>query len=106
MGPRVRDRIGDPFYRRRIARGDPTPWWDDRPADPPEWIAWVLDDFWELCTDRPVSVAGLAPLPGSVLREYVAFHGITERELFMRLIRALDSRYLAFYRRRDDSDGA
>ena len=51
-------------------------------------------------------MAGLAPLPGSVLREYVAFHGITERELFMRLIRALDSRYLAFYRRRDDSDGA
>lgn len=58
----------------RIERGDPTPFWDQRPQSP-EMLSWVWRAFDALITCRSVGMAE-GPIPWTAVDRYAQRYGI------------------------------
>lgn len=63
---------------------------------------WYWKAFGELSTDRPSSMGGVTAIPFSAIRGYADEYQLTqsERDVFFRVIRALDNRYREHERER------
>jgi hypothetical protein len=60
-------------------------------------VEWYYDAFWMLDPGRPVYQGSLGRIPLSEISAYIELFGIVEietRQLFIRMIRALDSVYV------------
>ena len=53
-----------------------------------------MEAFWEISTDRPITMGGAAPIPRSAISDYINTEGITEARAFRRIQRILDNGYL------------
>jgi len=65
-------------------------------------LTWLTDAFWDLTTDRPISMGGMAPIPRASVSDFIQTEGITETQTFRTLIRAMDTAYMKAVRRKTE----
>lgn len=73
--------------------GRPFPPWDRRPRLRDD-VLWAWEAFADLSTCRPGG-EGVRAIPWTALNEYARAHGIWDAHRFERLIRAMDSEFMA-----------
>jgi len=59
------------------------------------YVLYIYKAFWELDTCRPVSMAGLNPIPWTAVDAYAARYGIEDFDIFSEIVRGLDDTYRA-----------
>lgn len=63
---------------------------------------WIVDAFFELSTERQITMGGAGPIPRSAVTDYMRSEGITNDQTFRSLIRSLDAVYLRTMREKSD----
>ena len=76
---------------RRTKRGDPVPWWDDRPQ-PFEDLEWILAAYDDLATCKSVGF-GEGPIPWDAVDRWCSRYGLTleEQEELLIYLRTIDA---------------
>ncbi len=91
---------------RRAAKGRPTPSWDDRPVLHED-LAEVWQAFLDLSAGRVVEWTA-HPIPVTEIEAVLRLQGVTDTEdraEWLRLIRAMDQRWLAWARQKNQAPG-
>lgn len=69
-------------------------------------MGWLLEAFWELSTDRPITMGGAGPIPRSAMTEYIVTEGVGDARAFRQIMRSLDNHYLQAVREKHDDGGS